>query len=188
MKTAPEFSHVIAADARWAAAAARVERYLRAHRLASHGQVARLTADIIAIARARTQPGEEPLSLAMETMHSCLDAWFARLLPAGGPGDADLHVRGRVALAQADVTARWPAYFLRESALPVELVRVMREADLGRAPAIRFSNMAPRPAAETATAGSGRSWQWSYRWPYERLVAGLTAVLSRIGVIFGPGR
>ena len=188
MKPAPAFSPVIEADARWAAAAERVERYLRAHRLASPGQIARLTADIIGIARARARADAEPMALAMETMDACLGAWFARLLPTGEPGDADLRVRGRVALALGDVAARWPGYFMRESALPVELVRVMRETDLGRAPEIKFSNMAPRPAAGPGAAGSRLRWQWSYRWPFLRIVTGLMVVLSLLGAALGPGR
>lgn len=188
MKPAPEFLPVIEADARWAAAAERVGRYLRAHRLASPGQVARLTADIIGIARARARPGVEPMTLAMETMDACLGAWFARLLPAGEPGDPHLQVRGRVALAQGDVAARWPGHFMRESALPVELVRVMRETDLGRAPEIKFSNMAPRRVAAPAAAGSRLRWQWSYRWPFLRIVTGLVVVLSLLGATLGPGR
>ena len=188
MKTSPEFLPLIEADARWAAAADRVGRYLRAHRLASPAQIAGLTADIIGIARARARPGDEPMRLAMETMHAGLGAWFAQLLPAGEPGAADLHVRGRVALALGEVPARWPGYFMRDRSVPVELVRVMREADLGRAPAIKFSNMAPRPIAAPAATGSRRRWQWSYLWPFGRMVSGLAVVLARIGVIFGPGR
>ena len=188
MKTAPEFSPVIEADAQWAAAAERVACYLRAHRLASPGQVARLTADIIGIARARSRPGVEPMTIAMETMDAGMSAWFARLLPAGEPGDAHLHVRGRVALALGEVPARWPGYFMRESAVPVELVRVMREADLGRSPEIKFSNMAPRPIAEPAAAGSRLRWQLSYRWPFLRIVTGLMVVLSLLGATLASGR
>ena len=110
------------------------------------------------------------MALAMETMDACLGAWFARLLPTGEPGDADLRVRGRVALALGDVAARWPGYFMRESALPVELVRVMRETDLGRAPDIKFSNMAPRPAAREADNESARDL-----WDQEAAVSAATA-------------
>lgn len=188
MNASPVILPALEADAAWAAAAERIERYLRAHRLASPGQVARLAADLVGLARARSRPGVAPMTLAMETMDDCLSAWFARLLPAGAPGDARLHVRGRVALAMGQVPARWPEYFLRGSAVPVELVRVMREADLGRAPEIRFSNMAPRPVAAPAAASSRLRWQLSYRWPFLRIVTGWMVVLSLLGATLAAGR
>ncbi len=188
MNAVPEISPLIEADAGWSAAAERVAGYLRAHRLASPGQVARLTADIIAIARTRARPGAEPMTLAMETMDSCMKAWFAQLLPADGTAEAQLLARGRVALAMGEVPARWPGYFMSGHALPVELVRVMGEAELGRAPEIKFSNMAPRLIVEP-TAVTGRlKWQLSYRWPFLRMVTGLMVVLSLLGATLGAGR
>jgi hypothetical protein len=187
MNAAPEILPVFEST-EWSAAAERVTRYLRAHRLASPGQIARLTADIIAIARTRSRPGAEPVALAMETLDSCLHAWFAQLLPAGERTDAPLLARGRVALAMGEVPERWPSYFLGGHGVPVELQRVMREADLGRAPEIKFSNMAPRPLLAPATAGSRFRWALSYRWPFLRIVTGLMVVLSLLGATWAAGR
>ena len=188
MNAAPEISPVIAPDAGWSAASERVSQYLRAHRMGNPGQIARLTADIIAIARAQSRPDATPLVLAMEALDACMTGWFARLLPADEADDAQLRSRGRVALAMGEVPARWPSYFLSGKAMPVELVRVMREAELGRSPEIKFTNMAPRLMAQASKSGSRLRWQWSYRWPFLRIVTGLTVVLSLLGATLAGGR
>ncbi len=170
----------------WSVAAERVERYLRAHHLTGSRQIARLTADIIGIARARQRPGVDPMTMAMETVDACMGDWFARMLGTGEPGDALLLARGRVALTMGEVPARWPEYFLREAVAPVELVRVMREADLGRRPDIRLSHMAP-PAAKAAVPAGWLRLQVSYRWPFVRVVTGLVMAISLIGTVWAAG-
>ncbi len=174
-------------EAAWSAAAERVERYLRAHRFTGSRHVSRLTADIIAIARARHRPGADPMATAMETVDACMGAWFARLLGAGEPGDASVLARGRVALTMGGVPARWAEYFLRESAVPTELVRVMREADLGRQPAVRLGHMAPPPPVKSAMPAGWLRLQVSYRWPFVRVVTGLVMAISLIGTVWAAG-
>lgn len=181
--------------AAWSAAAARVERYLQAHRVASPGQVSRLTADVIAIARARRQPGVDPTVVAMqpgvdptvvamETLEACMSAWFARLLPADDTQLTHVLQRGRVALAVGEVSARWPEHFLRDGAVPAELVRVMRAAELGRGPAIRLSHMVvPQPV--TSARSQGEAW---YLWPFTRGAAVVQRVISVVGSAFAGGR
>jgi hypothetical protein len=189
MNAAPAILPSVETEAAWSAAADRVERYLRAHGLASPAQIARLTADIIAIARTRTRPDAHPMTLAMETLDESLRAWFAQLLPAGEAGDATLLARGRVALALGEVPARWPNYFMAGGrAVPVELVRAMREADLGRAPEIKFSNMAPRLIAQPSAVLGRLRWQWSYRWPFLRIVTSVMVVLSLLGATLSAGQ
>lgn len=188
MNAAPVPSPVVRADAAWSAAADRVARYLRAHRLVNPGQVARLTADIIAIARTRSRPGAEPLALAMETLDAGMGAWFAQVLPAGELGHAPLLARGRVALAMGEVPARWPGHFMSGQAAPAELGDFMRKADpTRRAPKIKFTNMAPRLIAEASPTGSRLRWQWSYRWPFLRIVTGLMMVVSLWGATLSAG-
>jgi hypothetical protein len=189
MNAVPEILPSVEAEAAWSFAAARVERYLRAHGLASPAQIARLTADIIALARTRMRPGAEPVTLAMETLEDGLRTWFAQLLPASEAGDASLLTRGRVALAFGEVPERWPSYFMTGGhGAPVELLRAMREADLGRAPEIKFSNMAPRLIAQPATMLGRLRWQWSYRWPFLRIVTGVMVVLSLLGATLSGGQ
>jgi hypothetical protein len=177
----------VASEAAWSAATERVERYLRAHHFTGARHVARLTADIIAIARARHRPGADPMTTAMETVDACMGAWFARLMGTGEPGDASLLARGRVALAMGGVPARWAEYFLRESAVPTELVRVMREADLGRRPDVRLGHMAPPPPAKSTVPAGWLRLQVSYRWPFVRVVTGLAMVISLIGTVWAAG-
>ena len=174
-------------EAAWSAAAERVERYLRAHHLAGDRQLARLTADIIGIARARQRPGVEPVTLAMETVEACMGAWFAQVLGAGAADGRPLLARGRAALAMGEVTARWPEYFLRQGAVPVELIRVMREADLGRRPAVRLGHMAPPPPAKPAVATGWLRLQVSCRWPFVRVVTGLAVAISLAGTFWAAG-
>jgi len=187
MKAAPVLSPVVKADAAWSAAADRIARYLRAHRLGNARQVSRLTADIIAIARTRVRPGAEPMALAMETLDAGMVAWFAQVLPAGEAGHAPLLTRGRVALVMGEVPARWPGHFMSGQTVPAELSGFMREADPGRAPEIKFTNMAPRLIAEAAPPGSRLRWQWSYRWPFLRIVSGLMMVVSLWGAAMSAG-
>jgi hypothetical protein len=170
--------------AAWSAAAARVERYLQAHRVASPGKISRLTADVIAIARARRQPGVDPTVVAMETLEACMSAWFARLLPAEDSRPAQVLQRGRVALALGEVSARWPEHFLRDGAVPADLVRVMRAAELGRGPAIRLSHMVVPQSARSARS-QAEAW---YLWPFTRGAAVVQRVISVVGSAFAGGR
>jgi hypothetical protein len=177
----------VRSEAAWTLAAQRVESYLRAHHVASPAHVACLTADIIGIARARQRPGVEPVAMAMETLDACMGAWFARLMGTGADGAAPALARGRLALAMGGVPARWPEYFLREQAVPLELLRVMREADLGRGPAVRLGHMAPPPVPEPSLAWARPAWQLWSRSPVQRMLSGVVMVLSRIGAVLVGG-
>ena len=188
MNVAPGTPPFVAAETGWSAAAERISQYLRAHRMGNAGQIARLTTEIIATARAQSRPDATPLALAMEALDACMTAWFARLLPPVEADDGQLRSRGRVALAMGDVPARWPSYFLSGKAMPVELVRAMREADLGSSPEIKFTNMAPRLIAQASKSGSRLRWQWSYRWPFLRIVTGWAVLFSLVGVTLAGGR
>jgi hypothetical protein len=68
------------------------------------------------------------------------------------------------------------------------MLRAMREVDLGRAPEIKFSNMAPRPIAPPSTGLGRLRWQWSYRWPFLRIVTGVMVVLSLLGARLSGGQ
>ena len=175
------------ADDGWPAAAARVERYLRAHGLTSPRQLQRLTAEIMGVARARARPGVEPVTLAMETMEAGLAAWLAPLLPARPVKSSRQLAHGRAALAMGEVPARWPEYFLRGGAVPAELQRVLRDADLARTPEIRFSNMAPRPQLASGRTSAAAKWQLSARWPFVRIVTGLVILLTVLGPAVASG-
>ena len=187
MNTSLAPSPSVRSAAAWTLAAQRVESYLRAHRVASPAHVARLTADIIGIARARQRPGVEPVAMAMETLDACMGVWFARVMGAGADGETPALARGRLALTMGEVPARWPEYFLRDHAVPLELVRVMRESELGRGPAVRLGHMAPPAVTEPSRAGVRPAWQLWSRSPVLRMLSGVYLVLSRIGAVLVGG-
>lgn len=172
-------------DLAWTAATERVKSYLRAHGVTGSRQVSRLAADVIGIAQARHRPGVDPTALAMETLEACMTAWLARLLPADDASQPNLLTRGRVALTLGEVPARWPEYFLRDGATPAELVRVMRETGVARAPEIRLSHMAPPKLAANPAAWVW--WQAPYRWPLQRLAMAWRMVAALIGAAFTGG-
>ncbi|MEO6874712.1 MAG: hypothetical protein ABI222_07810 [Opitutaceae bacterium] len=192
MNAEPALSRFAQIDSAWAAAAERVASYLRAHRLTNHAQLSRLTSDIIGIARARQQPGEDPLVVAMATVEAGMASWFALLMSDAGATDAQRLNRGRLALAMGEVPSRWPEHFLREGAVPAELLQVMGEADLGRSPEIKFSNMAPRRSFAPGSADVTARPKWqvsiSYRWPFVRVVMSLALVLTLAGATLAAGR
>lgn len=172
--------------AAWSEARARVESYLRAHRLTNPRQIARLASDIVGIARARQRPGVEPVTVAMETVDACMGAWFARMADTDDANVAHRLVRGRLALTLGDVPARWPEHFLRERAAPAELVNTMRTAIPGRGPAVQLGHMVPEAGAP-ATVSRPR-WQTAYRrWAFLRALAGAMMVLSLIGAALAAG-
>ena len=172
-------------DFAWFAATERVKSYLRAHGVTGSRQVSRLAADVIGIAQARHRPGVDRTALAMETLDACLAAWLGRLLPAAEASHPNVLTRGRVALSLGEVPARWPEYFLRDGAAPAELVRVMREASVGRTPEIRLSHMSAPKLEASPSAASW--WQAPYRWPLQRLSMAWRTVASLIGAAFTGG-
>lgn len=174
-------------EAAWNEAADRVERYLRAHRVAGEARVARLTADVITIARARSQPGVDPVETAMHVLESGMSRWFERVIPSDERDLQPLLARGRVALDQGDVTARWPEHFLRNHSAPAELVRTMHAAELKGGPEVALAHMAPR---EPVVARNS-VWQRvraSMRWPFFRMITGLTLMLTLVGITVAAHR
>lgn len=171
----------------WQAATARIEDYLRAHRVTDEGRVTRIAADIIALARAQHRAGLEPLAMAFEVLEGGMDQWMRAALrpnPSGETGPSRIaavseRTRGRVALALADVPTRWPEHFLQRRSVPVELMRALGEAGLKRGPELRLSHMAP---ARVEAAAAWPRVRASLRWPFFRVITGLAAMLSLLGL------
>jgi hypothetical protein len=133
-------------DPLWNEAYERVESYLRAHRIAHPLALHRITAAIVARAweAAPLHPRENPVVLAMREADTAITDWFARVLEQAGPHSRRLGVRGRLALALADVPGRWPASFLATFSPPGDLSAAMREAFLHSGPLPRPVKMTPR--------------------------------------------
>lgn len=170
-----------APDPAWDEAYLRVESYLRAHQIESRILLHDLVADIIHEARLRFQhpAGEEPLQIAMRIANERIAQWFDTILGDETPSGERISVRGRLALAMADVPGRWPHYFLRAEPPPPELVQAMRAAYLEAGPELQFSNMAPRPIDLGPIANvAGETWRTFKRWPLLRAITGWLILLG----------
>jgi hypothetical protein len=134
-------------DPVWNEAYERVESYLRAHRISHPLALHRITAAIVARAweAASLHPRDNPVALAMREADTAITGWFAQVLAQTGPHSRRLGVRGRLALALADVPGRWPASFLAAPLPPAELTAAMRQAFLHSGPLPRPVKMTPRP-------------------------------------------
>jgi len=148
-------------DPAWNEAYQRVESYLRAHRIAHPLALNRLTAAIVgrAWAAAPGQPQSDPVALALREADTVITDWFARVLEQSGPHSRRLGVRGRLALALADVPGRWPASFLATDAPAPELTMQMRQAILYTSPLPGPMKMTLRPLALGLFAGV-MDWLW----------------------------
>jgi hypothetical protein len=174
-------SEPAAPDPAWDEAFLRVESYLRAHQIESRILVNELTTSIVQEAqqRLRNRPGKEPVVVAMEVANERMAVWFDQLLGDESPSSERISVRGRLALAMADVPGRWPHCFLRRDSVPPELVETMRAAYIEAGPELQFSNMAPRPIDLGPIANAaGETWKTFQRWPLLRAITGWSIILG----------
>ena len=112
-----------------------------------------------------------------------MHAWFARLLPGPEVRGEQLLIRGRIALALGNVPKRWPGIFLRDGAMPAELVEAMRDNGLRPGPEIRFRHMAP---TEPVVAGAWTRWRAFHRWPFLRIAGVLLMAIFHWRRVGGP--
>ena len=148
-------------DPAWNEAYHRVDSYLRAHRITHPLALNRLVAAIIgrAWAAGGAHPHENRVALALREADTVITDWFAGVLAQHGPHSRRLGVRGRLALALADVPGRWPANFLVAEVPPPELADRMREAILHTGPLPGLRKMTPRPLELGWFAGA-MDWLW----------------------------
>ncbi|EIQ01135.1 hypothetical protein OpiT1DRAFT_05703 [Opitutaceae bacterium TAV1] len=167
----------------WDEAFVRVESYLRAHQIESRIQLNRLTSEIIQASRARAklEPDADPVTLAIHVAEARLEAWCANVL--GSRERAGL--RGRLALAMANVPGRWPQHFLADTPPPPELVAAMRASYIETGPELKLTAMVPRkidfgPVANAA----GETWKTFRRLPFLRAVTGWVLIVALLAVIW----
>jgi hypothetical protein len=143
-------SAVAAPDPAWDEAFLRVESYLRAHHIESRTLLNGLATMLIAKARqvAATQPGDEPVTVAMQVTNAEIGAWFARVLGEGDWSDERFRARGRLALLLTNLAEKYPHYFLSSEPLPADLAAAMRACTFQPGPEVRFSHMPPTPLDE----------------------------------------
>lgn len=138
---------VVPPTSAWDEAFARVENYLRAHRIESRVLLNQLASDILKDARALAdqQPDETPVTLAMQIAHARIGEWLQYALGEGDWADERFRARGRLAVLMAEVPERCPDLFLRHETLPPETRRQMASAELQAGPQLKLSSM---PSAE----------------------------------------
>ncbi len=135
------------ADA-WNEAYEKVENYLRACRVSSHLQRARLTALILQRVYDRMQAegaAEHTLSeLAIREVRERITEWVGHFLPPLGPGRAVSLGEGMLAIYLADGPVRWPYAFLDSSRMPAEFAESIRARVVRAGPDLAISSMVPR--------------------------------------------
>ncbi len=174
--------------AQWSAAFARVEEYLRAHRVHDRLHQIRLINRILnrAAIRHAADPSVEPTVFAAEEIEAEMDAWFLAVL---GEREAPRHsiaVDGRVALLLSDGIEKWPQTVLAAD-VPVELIQAMRDSSMRAGPDMAVSSMVPRPIEfGPIPDAAGETLERMERWPILRvlilwlLFAGALVTLFRL--------
>jgi hypothetical protein len=127
----------------WDEAFARVESYLRAHRIESRVLLNRLASDILRDARAlaHQHPEETPVTLAIQIAHARIGEWLEHALGEGDWADERFRARGRLAILMAEVPQRCPNLFLTSETLPSETHRRMVSAELQPGPRVKLTRM-----------------------------------------------
>lgn len=133
----------------WNEAYEKVENYLRACRVSSHLQRARLTALILQRVYDRMQADgtakEHTLSeLAIMEVRDRIADWVAHYLPSREEGKSVSLGEGMLAIYLGDGPMRWPYAFLDSSRMPAEFAESIRARVVRAGPDLAVSSMVPR--------------------------------------------
>lgn len=128
----------------------KVENYLRACRVSSHLQRARLTALMLQRAlasRAAAGAGSaRPLpELAIEEARNLIQAWVLRLLPPRSDDRPHSPAEAFSALYLCDAPTRWPGVFLDPEEVPPGFLDILRARLVKAGPDLQVSSVVPRP-------------------------------------------
>lgn len=134
----------------WNRAFDKVEDYLRAHRVDSRMQRARLIAQVLsAVAKSGTSqenPGDEAIeSLAIEECRNMMSIWFAGLRGERLEADQSYDsIDARIALLISDAPIRWPYHFMTPGSLPDDMRLQLQTLAIKAGPELAISHMVPR--------------------------------------------
>jgi len=132
----------------WNAAYETVENYLRACRVGSRLQRARLAALILKRVYDRTQAGEgegKGLSeLAIMEVRERIADWIGRYLPPRADGRPRHLGEGMLAIYLCDGPVRWPYAFLDSQRMPAEFSEALAARVVRAGPDLSVSSMVPR--------------------------------------------
>ena len=168
-------------------AAARVEAYLRAHRVDAKHR-AELVGLILEAASRRqaSEPGRPLLTLAVEVAEMLIDGWIRQLVQVNLDEPPERRIaHGRAAVHIAGLPRKWPGYFLDRGAPPPELVERLRAAYLEAGPDMELSSMVPRAIdLGRVSAVADETWKTFDKWPFLRglIIWGLFGLL--LGSVF----
>ncbi len=133
----------------WNDAYEKVENYLRACRVSSHLQRARLTALILQRVYDRTQSdtsvADRPLpELAVVEVRERITEWIGHLLPPRADGRPPKLGEGMLAIYLCDGPTRWPYAFLDSCRMPSEYAEALSARVVRAGPDLAVSSMVPR--------------------------------------------
>jgi len=133
----------------WNEAYEKVENYLRACRVGSHLQRARLTALILKRVYDRTQAdgateGRGLSELAIMEVRVRISEWIGHFLPPRPDGRAINLGEGMLAIYLCDGSTRWPYAFLDTQRMPAEFAEALCARVVRAGPDLAVSSMVPR--------------------------------------------
>jgi hypothetical protein len=134
----------------WNEAYEKVENYLRACRVGSHLQRARLTALVLqrVYDRLQSDSGEGDLNIpgtAINEVRTRIEEWIGHYLPQQVTQGKSISLgNSMLALYLGDGPMRWPYAFLDSVNRPNELAEVIRARIVRTGPDFAFSSMVPR--------------------------------------------
>jgi hypothetical protein len=133
----------------WNEAYEKVENYLRACRVSSHLQRARLTALILQRVYDRSQSeglaeGHTLPDLAISEVRDRVTEWIGHYLPTREAGKPVNLGEGMLAIYLGDGPLRWPYAFLDSSRMPAEFAESIRARVVRAGPDLAISSMVPR--------------------------------------------
>lgn len=128
----------------------KVENYLRACRVSSRLQRARLTALMLQRATARHQGDPSAVArplpeLAIEEARGLIQEWVMRLLPPRTGDQPYSPSEAFSALYLCDAPTRWPGVFLDPREVPPGFQDILRSRLVKAGPSLQVSSVVPRP-------------------------------------------
>jgi hypothetical protein len=175
----------------WNAAYARVDDYLRAHRIHNRLHANRIILHVLEAAAQRhaANPSLDPTTLAAEEIEAQMDAWFAQMLDQRDQPHERIAIDGRVALLLSDGPQKWPYAFLSHEPPPAEFVQSMRAGAIEAGPDLAVSSMVPRPIDLGAIPeAAGETMERFERWPLLRALLLWLIFAAALGGIFHATR
>lgn len=174
----------------WNKAFEKIEDYLRAHRVNSRLQRARLTYRILATVAARPlPPGESDTAietLAIEECRRRLLDWLQGLNMASPANSRPIdNVDGRVALLICDQALRWPYAFMEPGPVPEDMQKSLSVSRLKTGPGLAISHMAPRNLDLGLWPGlASNAVAMFARWPVLKVMLGWGLYILLLALLF----